>query len=130
MGRHSFEPTDEERKKVEDMAGFGVPFEHIAALVRDGIDTDTLALHFKSELLSGKAKTNGKVGQTLFQKCMDGDTTALIWWTKTQMRWREIKEVKIGGDQDNPVVIKKDMSSEEIKAELLKRGIDIAGLER
>lgn len=88
-GRKPFEPTDHERKQVEALAGYGVPIDHIAALVRDGIDTDTLRKHFAKELISGKAKANAQVGKTLFQKAMAGDTTAMIWWTKTQMRWAE-----------------------------------------
>jgi hypothetical protein len=42
--------------------------------------------------MQGKAKANSKIGRGLFQKAMDGDTSALIFWAKTQMRWREIKE--------------------------------------
>ena len=37
-----FVPTAEERTQVEAMAGYGVPHDHIAALVREGIDSDTL----------------------------------------------------------------------------------------
>ena len=88
-GRPAFEPTDHERKQVEAMAGYGVPFEQIAALIRGGISIDTLRSHFSSELISGKAKANAQVGKGVFQKAMSGDTTAMIWWTKTQMRWAE-----------------------------------------
>lgn len=88
-GRKPFEPTDHERKQVEALAGYGVPIEQIAVLVRDGIDADTLRKHFAKELTAGKAKANAQVGKTLFQKAMSGDTTAAIWWTKTQMRWAE-----------------------------------------
>ena len=63
-----FVPTAEERKQVEAMAGYGVPHDNIAAIIRDGIDSDTLKKHFKKELMQGKAKANAKVGQTLFQK--------------------------------------------------------------
>lgn len=85
-----FVPTKEERKQVEAMAGYGVPHEQIAVLVgEDGIDADTLKKHFRKELAQGKAKANAKVGQTLFQKATAGDTTAAIWWSKTQMGWRE-----------------------------------------
>jgi len=88
-GRPAFEPTDYDRKQVEAMAGYGVPFEQIAALIRGGISIDTLRSHFSSELISGKAKANAQVGKGVFQKAMAGDTTAMIWWTKTQMRWAE-----------------------------------------
>jgi len=90
-----FVPTDEERKLVESMSGFGVPFAQISALVRGGIDEDTLNKHFKAELVQGKAKANAKVGQTLFQKATQGDTSAAIWWSKTQMGWKETKEVEL-----------------------------------
>lgn len=88
-GRKRFEPTEQERKQVEAMAGFGVPHESIAVLIREGIDADTLKKHFKSELARGKAKAFSKVGQTLFQKAIDGDTTSLIFWAKTQMGFKE-----------------------------------------
>jgi hypothetical protein len=55
-GRKAFLPTDAERKQVEDMSGYGVPFEQIAALVREGIDIDTLRKYFSAELVNGKAK--------------------------------------------------------------------------
>jgi len=91
-GRKPFEPTDAERKQVEAMSGYGLPFDQIAVLVRDGINVDTLREHFQSELQSGKAKANAQVGKTLFQKAMGGDTTAMIWWSKTQMRWSEVQK--------------------------------------
>jgi hypothetical protein len=84
-----FVPTDEERKQVEAMAGYGVPHEQIACIIREGIDADTLKKHFKKELSQGKAKASAKIGQTLFQKATTGDTTAAIFWAKTQMGWSE-----------------------------------------
>jgi hypothetical protein len=102
-GRKSFEPTDAERKQVEAMSGYGLPIEQIAVLVREGIDTDTLRKHFATELLSGKAKANGQVGKTLFQKVMAGDTTAAIWWSKTQMRWAETQKHELTGADGAPL---------------------------
>ncbi|HSV75171.1 MAG TPA: hypothetical protein VLH79_15540 [Chthonomonadales bacterium] len=92
-GRPAFVPTADERKKVETLSGYGLPIDQIAVLVRDGISVDTLRAHFEAELKSGKAKANGQIAQTLFQKAMSGDTTAAIWWTKSQMRWSERHEV-------------------------------------
>jgi hypothetical protein len=92
MARPSLKFTDEDRKLVEELSGYGVPFVNIASLISGGIDHDTLTRHFKAELMQGKAKANAKIGSTLFQKAMDGDTSALIFWAKTQMRWRENNE--------------------------------------
>ena len=102
-GRPAFEPTDAERKQVEALSGYGLPIEQIAVLVREGIDTDTLRKHFATELVSGKAKANGQVGKTLFQKVMAGDTTAAIWWSKTQMRWAETQKHELTGADGAPL---------------------------
>lgn len=102
-GRPSFEPTDSERKQVEALSGYGLPIEQIAVLVRDGIHIDTLRAHFGTELVSGKAKANGQVGKTLFQKVMAGDTTAAIWWSKTQMRWAETQKHELTGADGAPL---------------------------
>ena len=52
-GRKPFEPTDAERKQVEAMSGYGVPFGQIAALIRDGICIDTLRDMFATVLVNG-----------------------------------------------------------------------------
>lgn len=88
-------PTDEERAMVEKLSGFGLQQESIAAMIRDGIHIDTLRNHFKRELELGKAKANGRIGKTLFDKAINGDTASLIWWTKTQMRWAETQKHEI-----------------------------------
>jgi hypothetical protein len=102
-GRPAFEPTDAERKQVEALSGYGLPIEQIGALVRDGIHIDTLRAHFSSELVSGKSKANAQVGKTLFQKVMAGDTTAAIWWSKTQMRWAETQKHELTGADGAPL---------------------------
>jgi hypothetical protein len=86
-GRPPFKPTKDERGNVEMMAGFGVPHEQIASTIRGGIDAETLKKHFKQELIEGKAKASTQVGRSLFQKAIDGDTSAQIWWSKSQMKW-------------------------------------------
>ena len=106
-GRKPFEPTDTERKQVEALSGYGLPIEQIAVLVRNGIDTDTLRKHFATELISGKAKANGQVGKTLFQKAMAGDTTAASWWSKTQMRWKEVQHHEHSGVDGAPIEYRK-----------------------
>ena len=102
-GRPAFIPTDAERKQVEALSGYGLPIEQIAVLVRNGIHVDTLRAHFATELISGKAKANGQVGKTLFQKVMAGDTTAAIWWSKTQMRWAETQKHELTGADGVPL---------------------------
>lgn len=91
------EPTEEKRKLVETSSGFGLPHEQIATLV--GIDDKTLRKHYRAELDLGKARANRQIAGKLFQKATSGDTTSLIWWTKTQMKWSEtIKQEVTGAD--------------------------------
>jgi hypothetical protein len=102
-GRPAFVPTAAERKQVEALSGYGLTIEMIRHLVRDGIAIETLMTHFRAELDAGKAKANAQVGKRLFQKVMEGDTTAMIWWTKTQMRWSETQKVEITGAAGGPI---------------------------
>ena len=98
-GRPRFEPTDEERKQVEAMAGYGVAEAHIASLIRGGIGVSTLRERFKENLEQGRAKAHAGIGKTLFQKAMAGDVASLIWWTKTQMRWTEApRQLELSGN--------------------------------
>ena len=94
-GRKPFEPTAQERKQVEAMAGVGLPHDQIGALVRDGVCTDVIRQYFAKELKAGKAKASAKIGQTLFNRAIGGETAALIWWTKSQMGWKEKRELDI-----------------------------------
>jgi len=76
-GQPAYEPTNEERLLVEQMTAVGIPQESVAMVLRDGIDLKTLRKHFRRELDTAKIKANAKVGGTLFNKIMNGDTTAL-----------------------------------------------------
>lgn len=110
-GRPAFVPTDKDRKEVEALSGVGLPEEQIAMLIAGGISRDTLRKYFEKELVSGKAKANSQVAKTLWQKATSGDTTAAIWWTKTQMRWAETQKHQISGDAENPLQIHSDAIS-------------------
>lgn len=94
-GRKPFVPTDAERKQVEALAGVGLPQEQIGALLRDGVCLDVVRDNFAHELKAGKAKASAKIGQTLFNRAIGGETAALIWWTKSQMGWKEKRELDI-----------------------------------
>ena len=94
-------PTDEQRRLVESTSGLGLPHESIAALV--GIDDKTLRKHYRKELDEGKAKANSQIAKTLYSKALAGDTTALIWWTKSQMRWSETVKQELTGADGEPL---------------------------
>jgi len=94
-------PTAETKKLVESSSGLGLPHESIAVLV--GIDDKTLRKYYRSELDMGKAKANGQIAKTLFSKAVAGDTTSLIWWTKSQMRWSETVKNEVTGADGEPL---------------------------
>lgn len=83
-----FVPTDEQRRQVEMMAGFGVPQVDISRLI--GCDKKTLEKYFRDDLDRGMAKANARVTQTLFKMATDGkNTAATIFWLKARAQWRE-----------------------------------------
>ena len=96
-------PSDENKRLVETSAGLGLPHEQIGALI--GIDDKTLRKHYREQLDLGKAKASAQIAKTLFNKAQSGDTTALIWWTKAQMRWAETQKQEITGADGAPLVV-------------------------
>lgn len=124
-GRPPFVPTDAERRQVETLSGIGLPMDQIAVLVRDGISVDTLRAHFDAELKSGKAKANSQVAQTLFKKATGGSETAMIWWTKSQLRWSERHEIT--GADGGPIKTENNTTVTLDPAEAYKRLLGGAG---
>ena len=102
--QQAHKPTNESRKTVESTSGLGLPHEQIALLV--GIDDKTLRKYYREELDLGKAKANGQIAKTLYSKAVGGDTTSLIWWTKTQMKWAETQKHELTGAEGGDLVIK------------------------
>jgi len=90
-------PTKNTRLTVENSCGLGMPHESIGVLI--GIDDKTLRKHYRHELDMGKARANSQIAQTLFNKAIGGDTTCLIWWTKSQMKWGAVSTVRLTNDE-------------------------------
>lgn len=99
-----FKPTKEERKLVEQMCAVGIPRESIGLVIRDGITRPTLSKHFRRELDTAAVRANAKVGGKLFIEAMNGNVTAMIFWAKTRMGWKETNIIE--GNPDAPLVAK------------------------
>ena len=97
-GRPAITLTDEQRAEMETLASvlnqdqiadyFGITRPTLAALMERDED---ISLRYKR----GKAKAIGKIAQSLVQKARAGDTTAMIFYLKTQAGWREKQEVDV-----------------------------------
>jgi len=89
------EPTEKTKSQVMQASGLGLPQEQIAALL--GVTAKTLRKHYEIELGLGKAQASAQIAKSLFNKALKGDTTAMIWWTKAQMRWSETVKQELTG---------------------------------
>lgn len=54
-----------------------------------GISIHTLMKHFPEELELGRAKIHTRIADSLIRQAMAGNTSAMIFYAKTQMGWRE-----------------------------------------
>ena len=88
-----FEPTEEQRRLVRALAGFGIVHDDIAKQV--GCEPKTLRKHFREELDRGSVEATAKVAQSLFQMATTGkNVAAAIFWMKARAGWREKSQVE------------------------------------
>ena len=83
-------PTEDERKLVELLSGYGIPHHSIALVI--GCHEETLRAHFRNELDLGAVNANTKVVGSLFKMATSEtapNVAAAIYWTKVRMGWRE-----------------------------------------
>ncbi len=134
MGGPSFEPTEEQRRTVKTMAGYGVRHEDIASCIQ--IDPKTLRKHFRAELDEGMALGNMNVGRSLYEMAVgrpaqydDGgrllreemkpDKSAVIFAAKARLGMRETTRLEHTGPNGGPIqTIDLDLSvftDEELK---------------
>ena len=104
MGRPSHRATSTSRRQVEAMAGYGIPVDDIANVLR--INAKTLRKHYREELDTGHVKANAKVAENLYRKATgDGreSVIAAIFWLKTRARWKEVTVNEISHDLSDPL---------------------------
>lgn len=79
-------PTEENRKRVAELAGLGLPLVHVARVI--GIDAKTLDKYYRDEIDKGKAEAHAQVVGCLFRSIKKGNVVAQIFWLKTQLGWQ------------------------------------------
>jgi hypothetical protein len=97
-------PTEQDRLDVATWVCAGIPQTSMAQLLR--IDEATLRRNYRDELTNGVGVANGTVVGKLMGQVMAGNVTAMIFWCKTRMGWRE----KNPYDADNPLVIQQNVN--------------------
>lgn len=102
-GPKAHEPTADQRQIVEMGAALG--FTQIEIARRIGIGEDSLRKYYREELDNGAFKATMKVGASLFNKAIGGDTAAQIFWMKTRAGWSEKQKLEVGGEGGGPIVL-------------------------
>jgi hypothetical protein len=60
---------------------------------------------FAEAIAEGATHANAKVIGRLYQNCMAGDTTSIIWWTKNKMGWRDKQDTALTGPNGGPIQV-------------------------
>ena len=101
-----YAPTEEQRRMVKVMSGFGIPQTAIASQI--GVDAKTLRKHFPEELDRGMTEANMRVSQSLFTMATTGGSVAAaIFWMKARAGWREKHPEESAEDEKMTVVIRR-----------------------
>lgn len=103
MGIKTLKPTDDQRKQVERGAAVGLTAEQISKVI--GVGETSLWKYFKDELEQGGLKANMNVAAALYQSAIKGNVTAQIFWCKTRLKWREVTQHEITGEDGGAINI-------------------------
>lgn len=92
MARPTKEPTDEQRKQVQTLAGYGLSQEQIARML--GLHRNTLKKHCAKELEMGKDMAYTQALNSLFSNIKKGKEASIFFYLKTQHGWKEVQHVQ------------------------------------
>lgn len=106
-----------EREAVILMSGAGIPHNVQAKILKIGIQT--LNRNFQEELDHGEHMSTSKVATKLFQKCMEGNVSAIIFYLKARAGWKEADKLEITGKDGVPLMSKTERD-QRIASVLLK----------
>lgn len=124
-----FEPTDEDRERVEKMAGYGLTQPQMASVIinprtEKHIDRQTLQNEFPTELETGAVVANSAVAKSLHEKAIgkgSQSVTAAIWWTKVRMGWRG-ESLELTGKDGGPIeTASTDAPKERLEALIMRQ---------
>lgn len=96
-GRPAHKPSKESREIVKNLAIAGFTRPHICQALGIG-SNQTLSKHYGDELREGHLLATAAVAGKLFDKCMGGDTSAMIFWMKARAGWRDRTDINHTSD--------------------------------
>jgi AraC-like DNA-binding protein len=108
MARPRKDLTEEQIAQVRKLAAV-LTMEQIADFL--GISVQTLRRRFQNDqrvleaYKKGKGEALAGVATNLIQQAREGNTTAAIFYLKTQGGWREQKDVEISGPNKGPIQV-------------------------
>lgn len=94
-------PTDEQRRTVKAMTGYGIKQCDIAVAM--DIDEKTLRKHYRRELDIGATMATSKVAESLYQNAISGNVAAQIFWMKARADWSE--KQRLADADGGPLVV-------------------------
>jgi hypothetical protein len=99
MGRKKI---DIDIKEIERLAGLGLTEEEIALNL--GVSVDTLGRRkkdtadFAESIARGKARTKRNIGNKVYEKAMNGDSSMLKWFEQSRFGYTEKSEQATSGE--------------------------------
>jgi len=100
-GRPAYQPTEADRNTVRSMAACGFSQIAIARCIgTDGINPETLRIHFRRELDTAMDMANARIGQVAFQKATEGEAWAVCFWMKCRAGWKETQVTEHAGSMN------------------------------
>ncbi len=85
MAKH--EPTEENRQRVFRGSKCGVKRDDLCQIL--GIGRTVFEKYYYDAFEKGRIYANETVAEKLYEQCMEGNVTALIFWLKARAKWRE-----------------------------------------
>ena len=95
--KKAHKPTDATRRQVETMMAYGATQADVCAVL--GITDKTLQKHYRQEIDTATIRANAKVAGKLYEKCMEGDVTSIIFWLKTRAKWKTTENVDLTSNE-------------------------------
>jgi hypothetical protein len=99
-GQPPFIPTEAQRMAVMGLVSIGTERWAIAQALN--VPERTLFRHFTDELERGKGIIHARIGGGLVASALSGNLTAMIFFAKAQMGWRDRAAVSFEDAHGNP----------------------------